>query len=182
MAQRSMESVNGPMLEEQPEDGAPSPDDAINMGMLPNLLSYHLRLAYEASLQAYAQRTVNLGLRPGSFGLLHLIKLNPGITQTALSRASARDKSTLTPALRHLEENGLIRREQILEDRRSYRLFVTPDGEVAADELAREAVDLNRELDQIVGAHRRDDLVAALHRITTELRIGEAGRKEKPGS
>ena len=49
-------------------------------------------------------------MRPGRFAMLTLIGRNPGISQTALSRANGRDKSTLTPLLADLVRRGLVRR------------------------------------------------------------------------
>ena len=56
-------------------------------------------MAQIASFQAFAREVGEVDLPPGRFALLTLIGRNPGISQTVLSRAAGRDKSTLTPAL-----------------------------------------------------------------------------------
>ena len=56
---------------------------------------------------------------------------NPGITPLAVSRATGRDKSTITPILRDLTRERLIARVPIPADRRSYALRLTPEGERA---------------------------------------------------
>ena len=48
-------------------------------------------------------------LKPGRFAAMVVIQNNPGINQTALGRAIARDKSTITPLLQGLERQGLVR-------------------------------------------------------------------------
>ena len=68
-------------------------------------------MAQIASFQAFAREVGEVDLPPGRFALLTLIGRNPGISQTVLSRAAGRDKSTLTPALRDLKRRGLIARE-----------------------------------------------------------------------
>ena len=57
-------------------------------------LGFHLRMAQIASFQAFAREVGEVDLPPGRFALLTLIGRNPGISQTALSRAAGRDKST----------------------------------------------------------------------------------------
>ena len=60
---------------------------------------------------------------PGSFGVLTLIRANPGITQVALAAAFGVDKSTMSPVILRLEKRGLIRREVLASDRRCHALF-----------------------------------------------------------
>ncbi len=75
------------------------------------------------------------GLTPGRFSLLVLLRANPGINQTDLSRGVGVDKSTLTPALDQLEKKGLVVRERTAADRRTYSLSLTPAGEQLLTEL-----------------------------------------------
>src|SRR5919112_333154 len=82
----SMDHLDNLPHEEEP-DTAEAAENDVQLGPLSNFLGYHLRLAQEASFQAFARRVDATGLRPGYFSVLLLIGLNPGITQTALSRA-----------------------------------------------------------------------------------------------
>src|SRR5262245_14916692 len=110
-----MDHIDDRHMEEEP-DMLDVPETDLQLGPLSQFLGYHLRLAQEAAFQAFARRVNTTGLRSGYFSVLLLIGLNPGITQTALSRATARDKSTLTPTLRLLENRKLIKREQFKND------------------------------------------------------------------
>jgi DNA-binding MarR family transcriptional regulator len=166
-----MDHVEDLPREEEP-DIADAAETDVQLGPLSNFLGYNLRLAQEASFQAFARRVDATGLRPGYFSVLLLIGLNPGITQTALSRATARDKSTLTPTLRLLESQRLIRREQFKTDRRSYMLRLTPEGEKAAEELLRHARGHEQELTRIVGDQKNADFIAALRRIAEVFQNG----------
>lgn len=100
--------------------------------------------------------------------MLTIIRNNPGITPMALSRASGRDKSTITPVLRDLLRNGLVRREPAPADKRSYCLFLTPPGERKLAHLAASAARHDEELDAIVGA-RKQELLDLLRRIVAAL-------------
>src|SRR3954452_5220907 len=107
---------------------APEPD-AVRYGPLATWVGFHLRLAQTASFAAFAREVQDVDLSPGRFATLVLIKENPGISQTTLSRANGRDKSTLTPVLDDLVRRGLVRRARTEVDRRSYALSLTPSGE-----------------------------------------------------
>src|SRR4051794_41494623 len=149
-----------------PAEGASAP---VRYGRLEDWVGFHLRLAQTASFAAFARETNGMAVGPGRFALLTLIANNPGISQTELSRANGRDKSTLTPALDDLERRGLIRRERLASDRRSYALTLTAAGETALAELTACAARHERNLDRIIGAAERARFLAALKRIAAEL-------------
>jgi DNA-binding MarR family transcriptional regulator len=65
--------------------------------------------------------------------VLTILKENPRVTPVDLSRASGRDRSTITPVLRDLTRERLISREPVPSDRRSYAMRVTAAG---SDRLA----------------------------------------------
>jgi DNA-binding MarR family transcriptional regulator len=142
---------------------------APRLGPLADFVGFHLRLAQEASFQAFARRVRDLDLRPGRFAALALIGWNPGISQTALGRASGRDKSSLTPALGDLERRGLIHRRRSTRDRRSYTLSLTPKGEKLLDALMAEARAHDRRLDRIVGLKSKAEFIRTLRRIAMAL-------------
>jgi DNA-binding MarR family transcriptional regulator len=142
---------------------------APRLGPLAGFIGFHLRLAQEASFQAFARRVRDRDLRPGRFAALALIGWNPGISQTALGRASGRDKSSLTPALGDLERRGLVNRRRSTRDRRSYTLSLTAKGEKLLDELMAEAMAHDRRLDRIVGLKNKAEFVRTLRRIAMAL-------------
>jgi DNA-binding MarR family transcriptional regulator len=136
--------------------------------VLGDYIGFHLRLAQAASFRAFKRQAGIRGLRPGWFAVLSLIGDNPGITPLALSRASGRDKSTITPVLRDLLKGEMISREEIPADRRSYALRLTPKGEQALAHLAVRAAAHDRALDAIAG-DEKEALLELLRRIVAEL-------------
>lgn len=142
--------------------------ESARLGMLGDYIGYHLRLAQNASFKAFQRKTGEDDLRPGWFAVLSLIQENPGITPMALSKASGRDKSTLTPVLRDLHRLHLVARETMPTDKRSYTLSLTPAGVSKLEKLARHAADHDRELDEIVGS-RKAELIELLRLIATRL-------------
>lgn len=141
------------------------PDGETGLGGLEDMLGFNLRLAQEASFAAFARRTGQSDLRPGRFAILRIIAANSGLSQTALSAAAGRDKSTLTPALTDLEKRGLIQRRRAPQDRRSYALFVTAEGEAVLRELSGHAAAHDAALDALVGPEQRAMFLAILRRI-----------------
>lgn len=113
----------------------------LDRGPLPGLYGYNLRIAQVAVFENFLQVVGSGlaarmgGLTPGRFSLLVLLRANPGINQTDLSRGVGVDKSTLTPALDQLEKKGLIQRHRTANDRRTYALSLSPAGEALLSEL-----------------------------------------------
>jgi DNA-binding MarR family transcriptional regulator len=154
------------------ESNPPAPnraDESIDYGPLAGWVGFHLRMAQTASFQAFARQAQDIDLSPGRFAILTLIGNNPGIGQTALSRANARDKSTLTPALDDLVRRGLVSRNRTRRDRRAYRLTLTSAGEELLRELTECAKRHEDNLDRIIGAGERARFLRILRRIAAEL-------------
>lgn len=107
--------------------------------MLTQLLGYGLRRAQSAVFADFASTFAEAGeaLTPGEFGLLVLVERNAGLSQTALSRALAIDRSTLVPILNRLQERGFLVRHASPTDGRTHALALTAAGEKALAKFAR---------------------------------------------
>jgi DNA-binding MarR family transcriptional regulator len=141
----------------------------IDYGPLAEWIGFHLRMAQISAFQAFVREVGEVDLPPGRFALLTLIGRNPGISQTVLSRAAGRDKSTLTPALQDLKRRGLITRVRLESDRRSYHLTLTSAGEAMLRRLTECAARHEDNLDRVIGARDRARFLATLRRIMAEL-------------
>jgi DNA-binding MarR family transcriptional regulator len=140
----------------------------VAFGVLGCNIAFHLRLAQDASFRAFKRQTGETNLRPGWYAVLTLIDANPGITPMALSRASGRDKSTLTPVLRDLIRHGLVRQSPVPKDRRSYSLSLTLAGEERLARLTAHAEAHDRRLDEIAGPKKKE-LIELLRRLSSSL-------------
>jgi DNA-binding MarR family transcriptional regulator len=156
-------------IAEETEEVPMRAKDPPELGPLADFIGFHLRLAQEASFHAFARHVGVTDLRPGRFAVLALIGENPGISQTVLGRVCGRDKSSLTPALDDLERRGLIARERLAHDRRSYALSLTPAGRAMLGELMTHARAHDRDLDSIVGLENKDAFLDTLRRIIAAL-------------
>ena len=133
-------------------DGA----DGVRLGILGDYIGFHLRMAQDASFRAFARHVGMRDLKPGQFAAMTVIANNPGITQAALGRAIARDKSSVTPLIQELEGRGLVERRRSPGDRRSVALTLTAAGEETLGRLMAHAVEHDRRLDAIVGRHKAE--------------------------
>jgi DNA-binding MarR family transcriptional regulator len=139
--------------------------NGVALGVLGDLIGFHLRQAQDASFRAFARHSGDPHMKPGRFAAMMVINNNPGITQVALGRAIARDKSSITPLIQELQRLGLVSRRASPNDRRSITLRLTTAGKRVLDELLAHALDHDRQLDAIVGA-KRAELLSLLRRIS----------------
>jgi DNA-binding MarR family transcriptional regulator len=142
---------------------------AMNFGPLAYWVGFNLRMAQEASFQAFSRRSLEIGESPGRFATLTIIARNPGISQTELSQANGRDKSSLTPVVEDLVRRGLVERKRMREDRRTYRLNVTPAGKKTLTNLTRCARRHERVMDGIIGQRDRKRFIQILKRLAAEM-------------
>jgi len=144
-------------------------DQSIEFGPLATWIGFNLRMAQEATFQAFSRRSQAIGESPGRFATLTLIARNPGISQTELSLANGRDKSSLTPVVEDLVRRGLVERKRVDSDRRTYRLRVTRAGKKMLAEMTRCARQHERNLDRIIGQRDRERFLRLLKKIAAEI-------------
>jgi len=139
--------------------------ESINFGPLANWVGFNLRMAQESVFQAFSRLSLEIGENPGRFATLTLIARNPGISQTELSQAAGRDKSSLTPVIEDLVRRGLVERKRLNHDRRAYCLNVTGDGKKTLATMMRCARRHERNLDKLIGPRDRKRFIEILKKI-----------------
>jgi DNA-binding MarR family transcriptional regulator len=100
----------------------------IDFGPLDQLVGYQLRRAFLRSNQLFGGLAGKAGLQPGQYGVLKLIGLNPGRSQSDIAAAAGLDRSSLTQVLDQLCRRGLVERRPG-PDRRTLSLHLTAEGE-----------------------------------------------------
>jgi DNA-binding MarR family transcriptional regulator len=144
-------------------------DGSIDFGPLAGWIGFNLRMAQEVTFQAFSRRSQEIGESPGRFAALTIIARNPGISQTELSQASGRDKSSVTPVVEDLVRRGLVERKRVRSDRRAWRLTLTAAGKTTLATLMRCARTHERNLDRIIGPRERERFIAILKKIAAEI-------------
>ena len=142
---------------------------SINFGPLATWIGFNLRMAQESAFQAFSRRSQEVGESPGRFATLTLIARNPGISQTELSLAAGRDKSSLTPVVEDLVRRGMVERKRMRDDRRAYRLNLTAGGKKTLTQLTRCARRHERILDSVIGLRDRKRFIQILKKIAAEI-------------
>jgi DNA-binding MarR family transcriptional regulator len=143
-------------------------EDRIDFDELPGYVGYQVRRTQAKIFAEFEATLGDFAFTPGSFGVLTLIRANPGITQVALAAAFGVDKSTMSPVIVRLEKRGLVRREVLASDRRRHALYIEPSAEPAFL-AAREKF---RALEAGVAARLNKAEQRELARLLTKLRGG----------
>ena len=152
------------------EIAAPVPAKGIDLGLLPSLIGYQLRLAQVAIFRDFRKTLGDCEITPGLFGVLVLIEANPGMKQTDLARTIHLDRSTVVNVIDNLEAMNLVERRQVDSDRRSKALFLTAAGKTLLPKLKRQVAEHEKRLVRHLTSAEREKLVDMLRRIFPEHR------------
>jgi DNA-binding MarR family transcriptional regulator len=147
-----------------------SASHGVDLGVLPSLLGYQLRLAQRAIFADFADSLGDLEVSPGLFGMLVVIEANPGLKQAQLAKAAHLDRSSLVPALDKLEARGLVTRRASEHDRRVNGLWLTEAGSALLKKLKQRVARHEERLARGLTRSERVQLVTLLARIFPEKR------------
>jgi len=140
----------------------------IDLGMLPGLLGYRLRLAQRAVFADFAASVGQAEVSPGLFGILIIVEANPGLKQSELAAAAHLDRSSLVPVLDKLEARGHVTRRASPDDRRVNGLWLTAAGAALLRTLKRRVLAHERRVLRTLSDAERSHLFALLARLTPE--------------
>ncbi len=147
------------------EERADAPDGRLSLGILPELLGYHLRRTQVAVFKHFAKRVASEGLTPGLCGMLQVIAANPGLSQSRLAEAMGVERSNIVKVVRQLDAAGLIERIGSPNDRRSNCLYPSLRGEQAVQRMEAEILRHEREVASELTTAERDTLIGLLDRV-----------------
>ena len=142
----------------------------IDLGMLPGLAGFQLRLAQIALFKDFTQGPGEENVTPGLFGVLVIIEANPDLKQSDLARATHLDRSTVVTVIDNLEKRGLVERRAALNDRRSNAIRLTADGATLLKKLKRQVAQHEKRLLQHFTPAERDTFFALLKKVFPEHR------------
>jgi MarR family transcriptional regulator, organic hydroperoxide resistance regulator len=99
-----------------------------HMLRLDNQVCFPLYAAARAIMQAYQPFLAKLGLTYPQYLVMMVLWEKDGVSVKTLGEKLYLDSGTLTPLLKRLEENGLLRRARADHDERVVELFLTAEG------------------------------------------------------
>lgn len=130
-------------------------------------LGYALRRAQVRAYDLYFEMLGALDLSPARMTALSIIAGEPEINQATLARRLEVAGPSVLKLVDALESAGLIRRENVVDDRRRYSLVLTPAGRAKLEALRAELAAYEKRLAQKLSAAERSQLMALLERVAT---------------
>jgi DNA-binding MarR family transcriptional regulator len=99
---------------------------------------FMIRRAHQISVSLFLEETGALGITNRQYGIMLVLKAEPGIDQITVAKLLGLDRSTTGMVLTKLEDAGLVGRV-VGADRRKRSLKLTPVGERMLKQLAEPA-------------------------------------------
>ena len=99
---------------------------------------FMIRRAHQISVSLFREETGALGITNRQYGIMLVLKAEPGIDQITVAKLLGLDRSTTGMVLTKLEDAGLVGRV-VGDDRRKRSLKLTPTGERMLKRLAEPA-------------------------------------------
>ena len=90
---------------------------------------FMIRRAHQIAVSLFLEETGELGITNRQYGILLVLKHQPGIDQISVAKLLGLDRSTTGMVLGKLEAAGLVQRVVGAKDRRKRSLKLTSDGE-----------------------------------------------------
>ena len=115
----------------------------------------------------FAERLAPLRLAPPHAGILGVLRRSGGLSQQGLAEVLQMHPSGLVAIIDELEERGLVKRQDSLDDRRTYELHLTDQGQAVLHDIGRVAQEHNEALCAVLSQHEREQLTEFLQRIAT---------------
>ncbi|GKY88050.1 MarR family winged helix-turn-helix transcriptional regulator [Sinisalibacter aestuarii] len=148
-----------------PHGTAPIQPESVSDATLRGLIGYSMKRAFMVIRADLARTLEPFELRMMTFTALTLVADNPGLSQSQLAQAMAVERPNLVVIVDELETRGLITRDRVPTDRRTYALHITSEG---AQLLARATRAVHQHENGIMGkltAEEEAALIATLKRI-----------------
>jgi DNA-binding MarR family transcriptional regulator len=128
-------------------------------------LGYALRRAQVRAYDLFFQMLGALELSPARMTALSIIAREPEINQATLARRLDVAGPSVLKLVDALESAGLIRREDVADDRRRYSLVLTPAGRGKLETLRTELAAYEKRLAARLSAAERAQLMELLERV-----------------
>lgn len=132
---------------------------------LDDLLGHLLRKGALAGQRAFAEAFGATGLSPVQYGLLCVVRDNPGVAHKALAQAITAAPSIVTTALKPLLAEGLVVQSSDPDDARSSRYRLSTKGRSYVARLRPQIADAEQRL----GARLTEDEAAQLRALLSKL-------------
>jgi DNA-binding MarR family transcriptional regulator len=135
----------------------------------------------EALKECCQERGKPYVVTPPQFGVLALLDEQEGMTIGSISQKRGVDAPTITGIVTRLEQSGLVERRHDRKDRRQVYVFLTGEGADIMRYLPDVATALSETMLQGFSQAERQDLIAKLQQIITNLSDGAPDAEGRSG-
>lgn len=94
----------------------------------------------------------------------------PGASQKSIAEFINVTTSAVNQVVKSMTDDGLLQKQPDPADKRSYKLFLTEQGEEVAGRLRKRLQHSDEEITAFVGADREAELLQLLHELTEYIR------------
>ena len=136
-----------------------------SLGGLETTVGFLLRLAQVAVFKDLLASLKPFDLRVTDLSVLMVIEATPGLQQRAIGEMLRIQRPNLVIILDQLQARGLVRRDPVPGDRRSYALSVTPEGAALLRKAKAAHAAHDRKVQAVLGDVDREQMLAVLARI-----------------
>lgn len=140
-------------------------DQALDYGVLARLTGFALRRASVIDFARFSEAIGDATITPLRFSLLELVGQNPGFQQVQLADALGLSRSAATVTIDYWEQRGSLERRPDPNDRRSYGIYLTREGETQLKRLEQLVIEHDRWLTRKLEPAERATLGELLEKI-----------------
>ena len=140
-------------------------EEALSLGGLETTVGFVLRLAQVAVFKDLLAALKPFDLRVTDLSVLMVIEATPGLQQRAIGDMLRIQRPNLVIILDQLQARGLVRRDPVPGDRRSYALSITPEGSLLLQHAKAAHAAHDRKVLAALGDLDKEKMLAALERI-----------------
>lgn len=150
------------------------PDAELALDGLDAVLGLHIGTAHSLFVGRLERQLDPLGVTPKQVAILWLVKANPGIRQTGLSRFFRIERPTVHQFVRQLRENGFLINEPCKHDRRAGGLWITLEGQAILAQARAVIGAYEAERTAGLSGEERDELFRLLAKLCATASLREA--------
>lgn len=140
-------------------------DKSLDLGVLDDLLGFHLRMALLAVYRDFTSALDGFDLTQRQVATLELVRANPGSSQVDLASVLGTDRATMMSVVDRLEKRHFLKRERSREDRRRQELHLTDGGRKVLAEAKARIAEHERKFTSRFTQAELEALVQALRRV-----------------
>lgn len=147
------------------EDREAAVETRASLGGLETTVGFVLRLAQVAVFKDLLAALKPFDLRVTDLSVLMVIEATPGLQQRAIGEMLRIQRPNLVIILDQLQSRGLVRRDPVPGDRRSYALSITPEGAALLRDAKAAHAAHDRKVLAALGDVEQERMLAVLERI-----------------